>query len=61
MLDTSLEQKTQHHHVVYAAFAVGVVREHRHEGEEQAHEAVLQDEGADGDLAVGHVAGLTVL
>ncbi len=57
----SLEKQAQNHHVVNTTLAVGIVSQHGHEGKQQAHKAILQDERADGDLPVCHVTGTAVL
>ena len=56
----SLEEEAQDHHVVNCALLAGLVGQHRHEGKQQAHQAVLQDEGAYGDLPMSHVGGAAV-
>jgi len=61
MLAHSLEEQAQNHHVVNTTLAVGIVSQHGHEGKQQAHKAILQDERADGDLPVCHVTGTAVL
>ena len=61
MLAHLLEKQAQDHHVVNTTLAVGVVSQHRHEGKQQAHKAILQDERADGDLPVCHVTRSAVL
>lgn len=55
-----LEQEAQDQHVVDGTLA-GLVRQDGHEGKQQAHQAVLQYEGANGDLPMGHVGGAAVL
>ena len=55
-----LKKQAQNYHVVNTPLAVGIVSQHGHEGKQQAHKAILQDERADGDLPMSHVTGSAV-